>query len=61
MGKQERAFDFVVGLSVITGLLSVIYSFFLMNIGVVDWGIFLLVIGFIVLMFIGIVFLVPRK
>jgi hypothetical protein len=64
MGKtcnQDVAGDFVVGLSTVVGLLAVIYGFYLMSLNTVDWGIFLIVIGFVVLLFLATVFLRPKN
>ncbi len=58
---MNKAMGFFVGLSFVTAILAVTYGFLLMSQSVVDWGIFLIVFGFIVLLFLGIVFLVPRE
>ena len=58
---MNKAMGFFVGLSFVTAQLSVTYGFLLMSQSVVDWGIFLTVFGFIVLLFLGVVFLVPRE
>ncbi len=48
---------FLAGLSFIIALLAIIYSFVLFAENVVDWGIFLLVVGFVTILFLGLVFL----
>ena len=58
---MNKAMGFFVGLSFVTAVLSLTYGFLLMNQAVVDWGIFLVVFGFIVMLFLGTVFLVPRE
>ncbi|MFA6888700.1 MAG: hypothetical protein WC254_04355 [Candidatus Woesearchaeota archaeon] len=54
---MTRATEFMAGISFIIALLAIIYSFVLFNMNIVDWGIFLLVIGFVTMLFLGIVFL----
>jgi len=58
---MKKALGFFAGVSFATGLLSLIYGFFLMYQAVVDWGIFLIVFGFIVMLFLGVVFLVLKE
>lgn len=58
---MNKAMGFFVGLSFVTAILAVTYGFLLMSQSVVDWGIFLTVFGFIVLLFLGVVFLVPKE
>ncbi|PIN79347.1 hypothetical protein COV16_04770 [Candidatus Woesearchaeota archaeon CG10_big_fil_rev_8_21_14_0_10_34_8] len=58
--KQSIATDFLVGLSFIVGLLATIYGFYVMSLNVIDWGIFLVVVGFVILLFLGTVFLRNR-
>ena len=57
---MTRATEFMAGLSFVIALLAIIYSFVLFSMNVVDWGIFLLVIGFVTMLFLGIVFLKTR-
>ena len=59
MSKKCRATEFLVGLTFVGALLALIYSFVLMSMQIVDWAIFLLVIGFVGVLFLGMVFLVP--
>ena len=58
--KQSIATDFLVGLSFVAGLLATIYGFYVMSLNVIDWGIFLVVVGFVILLFLGTVFLRNR-
>ncbi len=57
---MDRATGFIAGLSFVIGLLALIYSFVLFSENIVDWGIFLFVIGFITVLFLGLVFLKTR-
>jgi hypothetical protein len=57
---MNKAMGFFVGLSFVTAILAVTYGFLLLSQTIIDWGIFLTVFGFIVLLFLGVVFLVPR-
>jgi hypothetical protein len=61
MGKDDRASTFIVCLSAIVGLLAVLYGFYVMSLGAVDWAIFLIVIGFVILLFLATVYLGPRN
>lgn len=61
MARQDKAHGFFVGFSVIIGLLALIYGIYLMTIHLVDWGIFLTVIGLMIVLFLGLVFLKTEK
>ena len=58
MTKCKRAEDFLIGTSFAAALLAVIYSFILFSVAL-DWAIFLFVLGFVFLLFLGFVLLVP--
>jgi hypothetical protein len=57
---MDIATEFLAGLSFAIGLLAIIFSVVLFSESIADWGIFLLVIGFITLLFLGLVFLRTR-
>jgi hypothetical protein len=57
---MDIATGFLAGLSFAIGLLAIIFSVVLFSESIADWGIFLLVIGFITLLFLGLVFLRTR-
>ena len=58
MTKCNRAEDFLIGTSFAAALLAVIYSFIIFSVAL-DWAIFLFVLGFVFLLFLGFVLLVP--
>ncbi|MBI5072568.1 hypothetical protein HZA99_02000 [Candidatus Woesearchaeota archaeon] len=60
MTKYSRAEDFLIGTSFAAALVALIYSFVLFSVAAVDWGIFLFVIGFLFLFFLGFALLVPK-
>lgn len=57
---MTRATEFMIGTSFIIALLAMIYSFVLFSNNIVDWGIFLLAVGFATMLFLGLVFLRVR-
>ena len=59
MTMQRTVTSFFTGFSFLVGLVFLIFSFIFFDLAIVDWAIFLLVLGLVFIFFLGFVLLVP--